>query len=219
MKPPPSKIPVVLGLLAATAGVIGLTAVVRRAPEVPAGPLKPQFETPAPQPTPGEFIAPTPPARRLRGPKIPSVTERDVVRAVRLDGETPVLGKELTLKPGQSPQLATLAATMTNLGLGDIRILAVGVDGGVATVDASPKLLDHGFSSTSEATLVNAVATALGQFPGVRTFRFRVDGEVLDTLGHLEMTEPQPVIRPGQKAAGSGGDSGDDGTPSRPPSP
>lgn len=210
MSTTPSKIPVVLGLVAATAGVIGLTAVVSRGPEVPQGPLKPQFETNAP--VPDVSVTRESPKPKKLSPAPPGV--RETFRAVTLDGETPVLGKKLTLKLGQSAPQASLSATMANLGLRDIRILGVAVEGGVATVDASPTLQSHGFSSSSEATLVNAVATALGQFPDVKTFRFRVDGEVLDTLGHLELTEPQPVIRPGQKA-----DSGDDGTPSVPPSP
>ncbi len=219
MRESPSKLPVALGLLAATAGVVGLTAAVRRLPPAAPGPLKPEFAAPAPEPAP-----PAPRVRRhstpprpveLREPE-PAVRETPVFRSVRLEGDSPVLGKEMALKAGQEPHLASLSATMANLGYADIRILKVDVERGLATIDASPKLLDHGFSSTAEAALVKSIATDLGQFPAVKTFRLRVDGEVLDTLGHLELAEPQAVIRPGEAspAEEAGGD-----TPSRPPSP
>lgn len=206
-----SKSPVLIGIIAASAGFAALAAVVRQSPEAAPGELKPQFRHQA-------AIVPTPllpseaPAKRSKDEKPSPVAERRVILYAAIVGETPTLSKEAILRQGEDPRERSLAETMKSLGYGDVRVLNVDVERGSAMVDVNAALTSEGFSSTSEAALVEALARTLGQFGEVKRFQLRIDGQIVDSLGHLELSEPIQVIRPGEKA-----DESD--SPSRAPSP
>jgi hypothetical protein len=73
------------------------------------------------------------------------------------------------------------------------RVLSVKVRDGVATVDFSadfPKSL----GSTDEETLVNGVLAVLGQFPDVKSVKFAIQGRPVESFGHLDLLDPQPVL-------------------------
>ena len=215
MKIGASKSPVLLGLIAATAGFAGLAAVVRHAgPDAP-GPLKPEFVKPH-KSVHEEQTAVTKPdllPTGINGEDVkPVVTDASVVRYVTMEGEQPTLSKEVTLKPGEDAHVRSLTETVKSLGYKDVRVLQVNVEKGAAMVDVSPTLTSEGFSSTSEAAFIESIARTLGQFAEIKTFQLRIDGQVLDTLGHLELTEATKVIRPG-----AGIDESE--TPSREPNP
>lgn len=198
MKIGASKSPVLIGLIAASAGFAALAAVVGRNPARAPGELKPQFTRKAPvvsdAPVTMERSATKP-----RGEDPVPVSDHQVVRYVVMDGESPKLTKEVSLKEGEDPHERSLAATMKSLGYSDVRVLKVAVVGGAAMVDVNPALTSEGFSSTSEATLIEAMARTLGQFDGIKTFQLRIDGQVVDSLGHLELSEPIKVLRAGEK--------------------
>lgn len=213
MKTSASKSPVLIGLIAATAGFAGLAAVVKSGSQSAPGPLKSEAELSQTQAAPDRTLPQTRPGTKIVGEDSkPQVSDRSVVRFVTMEGETPTLTKELTLKLGEDGRLRSLAETIKSVGYADIRVLKVDIEQGKAMVDVSPSLRSQGFSSTSEAKLIEAMARTLGQFSDVNTFQLRVDGEIVDTLGHLELTEPTKVIRPGEKTDESE-------TPSREPNP
>jgi spore germination protein GerM len=72
------------------------------------------------------------------------------------------------------------------------RLLSVNVNDGVATLSFN-KALYGGYGSDDERTLINGIAETLKQFPEVKKAILIVDGEQVDSLGHLEITEGIPV--------------------------
>jgi spore germination protein GerM len=68
------------------------------------------------------------------------------------------------------------------------RLLSVSVSGGVATLSFN-KNLYGGYGSDDERTLINGIAEVLKQFPDVKKAVLVVDGEAVDSLGHLEITD------------------------------
>lgn len=74
------------------------------------------------------------------------------------------------------------------------QVVSVKVRDGVATVDFSsdfPKSL----GSTDEETLVNGVLAVMAQFPEVKSVKFTIQGRQVETFGHLDLLDPQPVLR------------------------
>ncbi len=74
------------------------------------------------------------------------------------------------------------------------RANSVTVANGIATVDFNREL-QAGMSSMDEGTIVNGVLAALGTFKEIEAVQFTVEGEPIESLGHIDLTEPQPVIR------------------------
>ncbi|RYG86069.1 hypothetical protein EON77_04460 [bacterium] len=214
MKIGTSKSPVLIGLIAASAGFAAIAAVVRQGPVAAPGELKsvPQMQGLEPVPSSGTKTPIRATQEKTSEKSTPAVREERVVRYVVMDGEAPKLGKELTLKSGEDARERSLAATLKSLGYGDVRVLKVDVEKGAAMVDVNPALTSEGFSSTSEAALIEALQRTLGQFEDVKTFQLRIDGQIVDSLGHLELGEPIKVLREGEKSDPSD-------SPSREPSP
>lgn len=50
--------------------------------------------------------------------------------------------------------------------------------------------------SMDEATFLNGLRAALGQFPEIDSVELYAGGQKVDELGHMEISEPLPVIRP-----------------------
>lgn len=71
---------------------------------------------------------------------------------------------------------------------------SVTVRDGIATVDFNSEL-QAGMSSMDEGTVVNGILAALGTFKDVEAVQFTVNGQPIETLGHIDLTEPQPVTR------------------------
>jgi len=51
------------------------------------------------------------------------------------------------------------------------------------------------YGTEDEQTILNGILTVLGQFPDVVSARFLIDGKPLETLGNVDLSEPQLVIR------------------------
>ncbi len=54
---------------------------------------------------------------------------------------------------------------------------------------------DRTYGSQDEQTLVDGILRTLGQFPEVRTVQFTIEGAQMETLGHLDLSTPQAVLR------------------------
>ena len=83
----------------------------------------------------------------------------------------------------------------------DAVVKTVAVSNGVATADFNSAFYTS-YGTADEATVVNGILAVLGQFPDVSSVLFKVDGEPIDSLGNLELTDPLPVIRLPQLEAG-----------------
>lgn len=76
----------------------------------------------------------------------------------------------------------------------DVRVLDVDVRNGLATISLNGAFA-AGYGTDDESVLLAGISRALGQFPAIEKVEFYVDGVKLDTLGHIELVEPLPVIR------------------------
>jgi len=84
------------------------------------------------------------------------------------------------------------------------RLLSCTVKDGLATIDLSREFSDNFTGgSEEEALTIGVILRTLGQFPEIRKVLFKLEGEPLDTLGHLDFSGPQNVNWVG---TGFGGD-------------
>ena len=111
---------------------------------------------------------------------------------------------ELTFQPsreavpdGEEPRAYAVNAFLQASRIADssVRVLGVDLKDGIARLDFSDGF-EQSQGSMDEATLVKGIRAALGQFPDVQSVEFYVSGKRVDELGHLDLSEPQDVIRP-----------------------
>lgn len=118
-----------------------------------------------------------------------------------VEGDTVHLGKSAGPVPsGTKPMVFLATATLKQLKIEGARALGVDVKGRNALIDFN-EALDKGYGSTEEGYLISSLQWALGQFPEIDTFQIVIDGQVKDTLGQLDLSEPISVTRPDGKPA------------------
>ncbi len=107
------------------------------------------------------------------------------------------LRSTVALPQGEDPRKFAVNAFLQASGIPQpaARVLGVDLRDGVARLDFDEGF-GPGFGSMDEATLVNGIRATLGQFPEVDLVELYVSGERIQDLGHLDLSEPQPVIRP-----------------------
>lgn len=97
---------------------------------------------------------------------------------------------------GQDPMLFAV-----NSFLRDSKIAPEGAQAVKATLVRGELTLDFNtdfdrtYGSEDERVLVDGILRSLGQFKDVRNVRFTINGEQVETLGHLDLTTPQAVLR------------------------
>jgi len=169
---------VAFGLLAGL-GLAGIATYVQSAPGSKRNPI---VNTPVPsqRPTNG-----APDAIKDPSPQVEQVVVQGIKpteTGYELSGSVKVSAKE--------PELGAVNAMLQSLGYKEFNFVDFQIDDeGAATLDVSSGIRD-GFSSGEEADFVKALQVCLGQFPKVKSVILKVDGEKLDTLGHLELSEP-----------------------------
>ena len=75
------------------------------------------------------------------------------------------------------------------------RAKSVTVSKGIAHVDF-PESIMAGYASMEEGLLVNSIAATLGSFGDIQGFQVMINGETIETLGHLDLSSPQKVQKP-----------------------
>lgn len=76
----------------------------------------------------------------------------------------------------------------------DAELVSCTVEGSVATLDFNAAF-GISYGTDDESTVVNGILATMGQFPDVSYVKFLVEGRELETLGNLDLTGPQDVIR------------------------
>lgn len=130
------------------------------------------------------------------GPIVSSVDTPKLLAAT-VSGDSVSLEPILEQPLGQTPMMFSANRTFSNLNMPGVKVLGVEVKERVAYVDCND-VLTSGVGSDQEATLVKALEMTFGQFKDIDGFVLRVNGEEVDTLGHFELTSPNPVIRIGK---------------------
>lgn len=71
------------------------------------------------------------------------------------------------------------------------------IESGIATLDfAAP--FETSYGTEDEQTVLKGILTTMGQFEDVKQVRFTVEGRTLESLGNVDLTAPQDVIRQNQ---------------------
>jgi hypothetical protein len=127
-----------------------------------------------------------------------------------------VSGTDLHLKTqrqqvpqGENPMTYAVNQFLKNSHIVDDKAKAIGVQvkAGVAYIDFTPSFRQT-YGSLDERTLLQGICTTLGQFPNVNKVQFQVDGQPLESLGNVELTDPIDVIRPGKADSGTQANAG-----------
>ena len=77
----------------------------------------------------------------------------------------------------------------------EARLLSCEVDQGVATANFNSTLM-AGYGTEDEQMVVNGILATFGTFKEIKSVRILLEGENVETLGNIEIKNPQPVIRP-----------------------
>jgi hypothetical protein len=75
-----------------------------------------------------------------------------------------------------------------------VRLLSVDVHDGVANLYFN-SAFNRTFGSSDEQIILQGVGRSLGQFSEIQSMRFFADGEPVETIGNVELSEPIPVMR------------------------
>ena len=76
----------------------------------------------------------------------------------------------------------------------NVRLLSVEIKDGLANLYFNGDI-QQTLGSEDESVVVNGIAACLGQFPDVTAYLIYADGELVETLGHFDLTEPIKVKR------------------------
>ncbi len=146
-------------------------------------------EAPAPPRRPGTVLRKAP-------------TEVKVYRVV-VENNKPLLKATVQkVKPGDNPVETALRALLQQAGDADLanpipegtRLLGVKITDGLAEVNLSREFKENfGGGSMAEALIVDVILQTLRQFSEVKQVQLLVEGDVLDTLGHADLSEPLDV--------------------------
>lgn len=104
---------------------------------------------------------------------------------------------ERTVPDGQDPVVFAVNAYLDEAAITpkEARLRTCRIESGMATLDFGAAF-NQTYGTDDERTLLDGILTVAGQFPEIRTVRFLADGKPVETLGNVELAEPQPVLRP-----------------------
>lgn len=74
----------------------------------------------------------------------------------------------------------------------EARVKSISIKDRIATLDFTEAIY-AGYGSEDEQTLVKGILETMSQFKDVGWVKFTVGGQTLDSLGHLDLSDPQPV--------------------------
>lgn len=168
-----SRAALIVVALLAFAGVASLAIYVRSTPKLEFSELKPDRR---PAPIKGNNVS----------IPVPSI---DNQQNVSFNSESAKVPK------GQDPVLFAVNEFLKQLDNSKLTAERVAVDSKVAMVHF-PAGTVFSFGLEEESTFLNGLRAAIGQFRAVDAVEIYVGGQRVDELGHVEITDPLPVIRP-----------------------
>jgi spore germination protein GerM len=83
-------------------------------------------------------------------------------------------------------------------GLGDksARVIGIDVRNGTAFLAFNPAF-EQTYGTSDEGIVLNGILRTLSQFPEIEKVQFEIDGKPMDTLGNIDLSQPQIVTGPG----------------------
>ena len=128
----------------------------------------------------------------------------DQVQVPEMKDQDVTLKSEKTDVPsGEDPKKFIAEEVVKDVSLENVRVHGVDVHNGVAVINFAGDI-DAGMGSEQEAHFLKELQKGFGQFPEVRRIEIDKDGEPLEELGHIDLSDPLPVIRPGESDSDQG---------------
>lgn len=127
----------------------------------------------------------------------PSTPQRVFVPEPVFKGEDLAFEKrETPVEVGRDPRLHVVQEFLKRTQLSDpsARVLSIEVKDGLALVYFNG-VFQQSMGSGDESVLINGLAVSLGQFEEIQKFQLYADGQLVDSLGHLDLTEAISVLR------------------------
>jgi hypothetical protein len=105
---------------------------------------------------------------------------------------------------GADPKAYLANEALKSMSVGEgAKVLGVDVRNRTALLELNSAFVDHGFGSTEEGQVVEALQRVMGQFDDIDKVQLMHSGEPIDSLGHIDLGEAIPVIRPGSSSTPS----------------
>ncbi len=141
--------------------------------------------------------------------KEPRDHERRVVPHISNKGGTNFATADIKFPPGVDHRVYLVNDFLGQLygkGLGNPDAKAIGIDvrDGTAYLDFN-RAFDQSTGTMDEGTILNGILLALGQYTDIDQVQFEVEGKPMESLGNIDLTVPQPVLRPGQAPVSTSG--------------
>ncbi|HEY3298586.1 MAG TPA: GerMN domain-containing protein [Armatimonadota bacterium] len=182
------SIPIIVSLILISGAAAGIYVVQRFS--------APKVETVKPIPTP-QVPSPSPenkPEVKSEPVKIYRVVVKGDEPKLQSVEVEPIAGKT----PAESAILQMLkegdGASSANPIPRGTKLRHFSIKNGLATVDFSKEFRDNfNGGSEGESLTVDAILRTLGQFPEIKQVQLLVEGQPLDTLGHLDLSNPLDV--------------------------
>ena len=118
------------------------------------------------------------------------------------DGSVALEPIQATLPEGTDKLVFVGNQVFKAFGKDGARVLRVDVVDGLATVQCNPKII--GFGSIEEGQFLKSIAMTFGQFDEINKVEFMIEGQKVDTLGNVEISDGIKVIRASDSAAAKG---------------
>jgi len=133
---------------------------------------------------------------RLSAPDASSGTRVVVLMPEYVQGQLTFKETLQSVALGESPEVFAINAFLKNTGIVPVsaKAVSVAVSDGMATVVFS-KEFETTYGTEDEQTLVKGILTTLGQFHNIKKVAFKIGDHSLETLGSIDLSEPQDVIR------------------------
>ena len=77
----------------------------------------------------------------------------------------------------------------------DGRLIGVEVINHTAIMQFNQTFADNTYGSEDEKTVLDGLCATMGMFPDVNDIKLEVNGKGIDSLGHVELSDPLPVTR------------------------
>jgi hypothetical protein len=136
--------------------------------------------------------------RQRRKPEDSEEKTATMVQVPELQGDKVALTSDKVEVPdGEDSKKFIAEAVVRDVNLQNVKVLGVEVRHGVAVINFGGDI-DSGMGSQQEGQFLTELEKGLGQFPEVRRIEIDKEGQPLDSLGHIDLTEPISVIRPGE---------------------
>lgn len=133
-----------------------------------------------------------PPA--IEKPATPSAAKATVVLPFIRNEKVVMNDTSVTVPTGVNPKLFLGNEILIGLEIPGAKVLGVEVKSGVAAIDFN-RGIEKGYGSMQESQLVESFQLGFGQFAEIDSIQLFVEGKPIESLGHLELNAPLPVIR------------------------